>query len=103
MQLAEELTAQDERPSRFIYPIVGRLRDVHRAVELIEAGLPEKELAVAMKAPSWRVKKVAALARRADRETIERALCRFADLELELRGGGTLDERTAVSLALSRV
>ncbi len=102
MQLAEELTAQDERPSRFIYPIVGRLRDVHRAVELIEAGLPEKELAVAMKAPPWRVKKVAALARRADRETIERALCRFADLELELRGGGTLDERTAVSLALSR-
>jgi hypothetical protein len=44
---------------------------------------------------------VVALARRAERETLERALCRFADLELELRGGGTLDEETAVSLALA--
>ena len=101
MQLAEELTAHDERPSRFVYPIVGRLRDVHRAVELLEAGVGERELASAMKAPPWRVKKVVALARRADRETIERALCRFADLELELRGGGSLGEETAVSLALA--
>ncbi len=101
MQLAEELAVRDERPSRFIYPIVGRLREVHRAVELIEAGVGEKELASAMKAPPWRVKKVLALARRADSEAIQRALCRFADLELELRGGGTLDEETAVSLALA--
>jgi DNA polymerase III subunit delta len=102
MLLAEELTAQDERPSRFIYPIVGRLREVHRAVELLEAGVGEKELPARMKAPPWRVKKVVALARRADRDTIERALCRFADLEVELRGGGTLDEKTAVSLTLAR-
>jgi hypothetical protein len=27
---------------------------------------------------------------------------RFADLELELRGGGTLDEETAVTLTLAR-
>jgi len=101
MHLAEELIGHEERPSRFVYPIVGRLRDVHRAVELLEAGAGEKELATALKAPPWRVKKVVALARHADRETIERALCRFADLELELRGGGTLDEETAVSLALS--
>ena len=102
MELAEELSAQEERPSRFVYPIVGRLREVHRAVELLDAGVSEKELAKALKAPPWRVKKVAALARRADRESLERALCRFADLELELRGGGALDEHTAVSLALAR-
>lgn len=102
MQLAEELSAQDERPSRFVYPIVGRLREVHRAVELLDAGLSEKGLAKELKAPPWRVKKVVTLARRADRETLERALCRFADLELELRGGGSLDEETAVSLTLAR-
>ena len=44
MQLAEELVANDERPSRFVYPIVGRLRDVHRAVELLEAGSGEKDV-----------------------------------------------------------
>src|SRR3954454_8812545 len=101
MHLAEELVANEERPSRFVYPIVGRLREVHRAVELLEAGTGEKELAKQMKAPPWRLKKVVALARCAEKETLERAICRFADLELELRGGGTLDEETAVSLALA--
>lgn len=102
IELAEDLSTRGERPSRFVYPIVGRLREVHRAVELLEAGLTEKELASAMKAPPWRVKKVVALARRADREALERALCRFADLEVELRGGGSLDEYTAVTLTLAR-
>jgi DNA polymerase-3 subunit delta len=102
IDLAEDLTLHGERPSRFVYPIIGRLREVHRAVELLDGGLTEKELASAMKAPPWRVKKVVALARRADRESLERALCRFADLEIELRGGGSLDEETAVTLTLAR-
>ena len=102
VELAEDLALHGERPSRFVYPIVGRLREVHRAAGLLESGLTEKELASAMKAPPWRVKKVVALARRADREALERAICRFADLEIELRGGGSLDEETAVTLALSQ-
>lgn len=102
LSLAEELAAQDERPSRFVYPIVNRLREVHRVVELLDAGVGENDLAKAMRTPPWRVKKAVALARRADRETLRRALCRFADLEVELRGGGTLDEETAVSLTLVR-
>ena len=102
IELAEELALHGERPSRFVYPIVGRLREVHRAVELLEGGLTEKELAGALKLPPWRTKKIVPLARRADRETLERALCRFADLEVELRGGGSLDEETAVTLALAR-
>jgi DNA polymerase-3 subunit delta len=101
--LAEELTEWGERPSRFVYPIVGRLREVRRGVELLEGGMTEKELAGALKMPPWRAKKVVALARRADRETLERAICRFADLEVELRGGGSLDEETAVTLTLARV
>lgn len=100
--LAEDLSESGERPSRFVYPIVGRLREVHRAVELLEGGMTEKELAGALKMPPWRAKKVVALARRADRETLERALCRFADLEVDLRGGGSLDEATAVTLTLAR-
>lgn len=98
--LAEELAAQDERPSRFVYPIVNRVREVHRVVELLDSGVGETDLAKAMKVPPWRVKKAVGLAREADRETLRRTLCRFADLEVELRGGGTLDEDTAVTLAL---
>jgi DNA polymerase III subunit delta len=100
--LAEELSEWGERPSRFVYPIVGRLREVHRAAELLEGGMTEKELAGALKMPPWRAKKVVALARRADREALARAICRFADLEVDLRGGGSLDEATAVTLTLAR-
>ena len=100
--LAEELSEWGERPSRFVYPIVGRLREVRRAVELLEVGMTEKELSGALKMPPWRAKKVVALARRADREALERAICRFADLEVQLRGGGSLDEATAVTLTLAR-
>lgn len=102
IELAEELGERGERPSRLVYPIVGRLREVHRAAELLEQGASEKELAGALKMPPWRAKKVVALARGADREGLERATCRFADLEIDLRGGGSLDEATAVTLTLAR-
>jgi DNA polymerase-3 subunit delta len=102
IELAEELGERGERPSRLVYPIVGRLREVHRAAELLEQGASEKELASALKMPPWRAKKVVALARHADREALERATCRFADLEIDLRGGGSLDEATAVTLTLAR-
>jgi DNA polymerase-3 subunit delta len=101
ISLAEELAAA-ESPSRLVYPVVGRLREVHRVLALLDAGVSEKELASKMRLPPWRAKKAVALARKADRETVERALVRFADLELELRGGGTLDEETAVTLTLAR-
>ena len=101
LTLAEELGAQDERPSRLVYPVVTRLREVRHALSLLEAEVAEKDLAGAMKMPPWKVKKTVVLARRADREVLERAICRFADLEYELRGGGSLPEDTAVTLALA--
>ena len=102
VSLAEELTGRDERPSRFVYPIVDRLREVHRVVELLDAGVSENALGKPMRLPPWRVKKALAIARKADRETLKRAIVRFADLELELRSGGALDEETAVTMALTR-
>ncbi len=101
LSLAERLAAADERPSRLAYPIVRRLREVHRAATLIDAGMPEKRLAGALKAPPWAVKRTIAQARRADRDRLERALCTFADLEVETRGGGELDEDTAFTLTLA--
>ena len=90
------------RPAAWSFPIIGRLREVHRVVELLDSGVAEKDLGEHMKGPPWKLKKAVALARKADRETLERALCRFADLEVETRGGGPLDEDTAFTLALAR-
>ena len=102
LELAEDLAARDEPPGRLVWRIVDRLRAVHRAAELLEAGVPEKEVGGALRQPPWLAKKTVARARSADRATLERALCVFADLEVELRGGGELDEETAFSLALAK-
>jgi DNA polymerase-3 subunit delta len=102
LSLAEDLTAHDERPGRLVFPIVRRLREVHRAARLLDAGMPDKQVAGALKAPPWLAKKTVSSARKADRAALERAICLFAELEVESRGGGHLDEDTAFSLALER-
>ncbi|HEX3277518.1 MAG TPA: DNA polymerase III subunit delta [Thermoleophilaceae bacterium] len=102
--LAEELESHGERPGRLVFPVVRRLREVHRAASLLDQGVPESKVGEALKAPPWLVKKTVARAKKADRAALERAICIFADLEVDMRGGGEvqLDEDTAFSLALAR-
>jgi DNA polymerase-3 subunit delta len=102
--LAEEIESHGGRPGRLAFPIVRRLREVHRAATLLDSGVPEQKVAEVLGVPPWLAKKTVARARKADRAALERALCEFADLEIELRGGGDLqlDEDTAFSLALAR-
>jgi DNA polymerase-3 subunit delta len=104
LALAEELEAHGERPGRLVFPIARRLREVHRAAVMLEAGMSEQKVGEALRAPPWLAKKTVARAKKADVAALERALCVFADLEVELRGGGDLqlDEDTAFSLALAR-
>ncbi|MDQ3719991.1 MAG: DNA polymerase III subunit delta [Actinomycetota bacterium] len=103
LALGEELVASGERPASLVFPIVRSLRQVHGATRLLESGASEKEAAGQLGVPPWLAKKTLAKARGADRAALERALCVFADLELELRGGSTsaLDEESAFSLALA--
>ena len=104
LALAEQLESHGERPGRLVYPVVRRLREVHRAAALLDQGLPESKVGEALKAPPWLVKKTVARAKKADRAALERAICIFADLEIDMRGGGELQlyEDTAFSLALAR-
>lgn len=98
--VAEELMGAGEEPGRLAFPIIGRLREVHGVVALLESGVAEKDLGQHIKGPPWKLKKAVALARKADRDSLERALGVFADFEVETRGGGPLGERTAFTLAL---
>jgi DNA polymerase-3 subunit delta len=104
LALAEELEAHGERPGRLVFPIARRLREVHRAAVMLDAGMPEQKVGEALRAPPWLAKKTVARAKKADVAALERALSVFAELEVELRGGGDvqLDEDTAFSLALAR-
>lgn len=102
--LAERLEAHGERPSRLIWPVVRRLREVHQAASLLAAGMPDAKVGEALKGPPWAAKKVIARAKNADVGTLERALTVFAELEVELRGGGDVrvDEDAAFTVALAR-
>jgi DNA polymerase III delta subunit len=104
LALAEQLEAHGERAGRLIFPVVRRLREVHRAAALLDSGMPDAKVGEALRAPPWLAKKTVARAKKADRAALERAICVFADLEVDLRGGGTvaLDEDTAFSLAMGR-
>jgi DNA polymerase-3 subunit delta len=103
LSLAEELRAADEAPGRLTYRLVSRLRDVHRAAVLLDAGVPEAKVGPQLKMPPWAVKRTIAQARKADREALERGLEALAQFEVESRGGGDrdLDEDTAFTMTLA--
>jgi len=104
LALAEQLDEHGERPGRLIFPLVRRLREVHQAASLLAAGMPDAQVGEALRGPPWATKKVIAKAKKADLATLERAICVFADLEVELRGGGEIrvDDDAAFSVALAR-
>lgn len=104
LAVAQELESHGERPARLAFPIVRRLREVHQAASLLERGMPDQKVSETLKAPPWLAKKTVARAKKADLALLERALCVFADLEVQTRGGGELqlDEDAAFSLALVR-
>ncbi len=73
-----------------------------RAAELLDAGVPEQKVASALKLAPWQAKKALSAAKRSNRDSLARAICVFADLEMDLRGAGEFDEDTAFSLALAK-
>jgi DNA polymerase-3 subunit delta len=102
LQLAEQLTTAGEPPARLVWPVIRRLREVHRAAQLIEAGVSERDAASALGTPPWLAKRTIAAAKKADRTALARALCAFADLEVAVRSGEGTDEHTGFTRALAR-
>lgn len=102
LRLAERLTTAGETPARLVWPVIRRIREVHRAAELLDAGVAERDAAAALGAPPWLAKRAIAAAKKADRTALARALCAFADLEIEVRSGEGVDEHTGFTRALAR-
>ena len=80
---------------------------MHRAAELLDAGISESQAAGQLGMPPWLAKRMISAAKKAGRHSLEDAICAFAQLEIDLRGGGlrvgwSVDEHTALSLAIVR-
>src|SRR4051794_12868121 len=104
LALAEQIAAHEGKPGGLVWSIARRLREVHRAASLLEAGVPEQKVGQAVSRQPWLAKKIVARAKKADRTTLEELLCVLAEVEVDLRGGGdlALDEDSAFSRALVR-
>ena len=102
LRLAEQLAAAGEGPSKLVWPVIRRLREVHRAAELLDAGMSDKDVASALATAPWIAKRTIAQAKKADRTALARALCLFADLEVQVRSGEATDEHTGFTRALAR-
>jgi DNA polymerase-3 subunit delta len=102
LRLAERLVERGDRPAGLVYPILSGLRRSIRASELVDAGVPEAQIAKELRMPPWLAKRVVSQARRADRDALERALCAFADLEVRMRNGECVDDESGLTLALAR-
>jgi DNA polymerase III delta subunit len=104
LAIAERIAAHEGKPGGLLWGIARRLREVHRAAALLEAGMPEQKVGHAVSRQPWLAKKIVARAKKADRATLEQVLCVLAEAEIDLRGGGelVLDEDTAFALALSK-
>lgn len=100
LAVTDELVRAGERPGRLLFGVVRRLREVHRTAELLDAGVSEKQVGSTLRMAPWQVKRTVAKAKKADPQALERAICLFADLEVELRGGADLDEETAFTKTL---
>lgn len=104
LAIAERIAAHEGKPGGLLWSIARRLREVHRAAALLEAGMPEQKVAETVSRQPWVAKKIVARAKKADRATLEQVLCVLAEAEVDFRGGGALalDEDSAFSLALVR-
>lgn len=106
LRSAERLRDMGEAPGSLLFAVTRRLREVHAAAELVEAGVPERDIATRIGKPGWLAQRLIATARRTGRDQLQRAICAFADLEIELRGGSreraVLDEETAFSITVAK-
>src|SRR3954467_1286515 len=77
LSIAEKLDAQGEPPGRLMYSVVRRLREVHRAAELLDAGVREQDAAGKLGMPPWLAKRIISAAKKAGRQGHEDANVAF--------------------------
>lgn len=89
-----ELRAQGESIARLVPLMARRVREVLAIAERLELGESPGQIKGSIKLPPWQADRRMQEARRADVDTLRRALEALADLELASRGGQELEDDT---------
>jgi DNA polymerase-3 subunit delta len=102
LALAEDLQDRGAEIMHILFAMLRRLHDMRRAWAVIETGGSTQDLQTALGGPPWMAKRIAAQARNADGERLERIAAGLADLDYAIRGGGNVDTDTALTLTLAK-
>jgi DNA polymerase-3 subunit delta len=101
LRLAESLQARGEDMMHILFALLRQLRNCHRAWAMVSAGKSVKDIQGALRVPNFVARRLAQQARDVDGERLERALDLLADLDYAIRGAGTLDARSALTVTLA--
>jgi hypothetical protein len=85
-----------------IYQAAKRLREASAALEMLEQGMPQREVEAALPMHPYAAKMLLRRLKGRSREEIRAATCAIADLEWWTRGGEDYPERVALTLAVRR-
>jgi DNA polymerase III subunit delta len=98
-----ELREQGEALGRLIPLLARRVRDVLAIAERLEAGESPAQVKATIKGSPWAADRRIKEARGTEVEVLRRALETLAQLELDTRGMGDLDDETSAVRALGRM
>lgn len=100
LALAERLVAGGERPGSLVYRPADAVRRAHKALALIEDGVPGSQVERQLGVPPFIARRVVAAASGTSVEQMRSAAIALADLEVQVRGGAEYPEELALDLAL---
>ena len=101
LRIAETLEARGEDMMHIVFALLRQLRTAHRAWAMIAAGKPAKEIQAALRVPPFVARRIVGQVRDVEGRRLERAIELLADLDYTIRGAGTLDAQSALTLMLA--
>jgi DNA polymerase III subunit delta len=96
----EDLLGTGEPPLRLTFMIRRQFQLVARARALAGRGVPQKEIASALKVPPFVARKLEEQGRKLDEDDLERSLTLIQDLESGLKGGSDLSDELQVEMTV---
>lgn len=100
LAIAERLLAQGVTAGSTVYPTSTGVRRAHKALSLIESGVPANQVERQLGLPPFLARRLLNSLSAASVEDMRRAAIALADLELWTRGGADYPDELALDLAL---
>ena len=103
LDIAEDLRSRGEDMMYILFALLRRLRDTRRAWAMVSAGKSVGDVQSALRVPTFVARRMVSQTKGMDGERFERAFELLADLDWAIRGAGSLDPDSTLTLTLAGV